>query len=177
MASDTNLVIIVGRLTRDPEFAYTNNQLPLCKFSIATNRYSRNQGESGKFNEEVDFFDITAWDKLGENCANYIKKGSKILVEGRLKQDRFQDQQTGQNRTKINIVARNVQFLDTKTQATQNAPPNSGSAQPQSPPNSNSPANPNTIAGQGKESDNNIIFEKLPNTPIDQINDDDDVPF
>lgn len=98
-----NRVVLAGNLTRDPELKFTNNGVPVCNFGIAINRVSSK-------NEEVDFFDIKAWRELGETIANYKQKGDPILIEGRL-QFRQWETQDGSNRTKVDVVADNIQFL------------------------------------------------------------------
>jgi len=98
-----NRVVLAGNLTRDPELRFTNNGIPVCQFGIAVNRVRSKS-------EEVDFFDITAWRELGETIANYKKKGDPILVEGRL-QYRTWEAQDGSRRSKVDVVADNVQFL------------------------------------------------------------------
>ena len=98
-----NRVVLAGNLTRDPELRFTNNGIPVCEFGIAVNRVRSK-------NEEVDFFDITAWRELGETIANYKKKGDPILIEGRL-QYRTWEAQDGSKRSKVDVVADNIQFL------------------------------------------------------------------
>ena len=98
-----NRVVLAGNLTRDPELRFTNNGIPVCQFGIAVNRVRSKS-------EEVDFFDITAWRELGETIANYKKKGDPILVEGKL-QFRTWEAQDGSKRSKVDVVADNVQFL------------------------------------------------------------------
>jgi single-strand DNA-binding protein len=98
-----NRVVLAGNLTRDPELRFTNNGIPVCQFGIAVNRVRSKS-------EEVDFFDITAWRELGETIANYKKKGDPILVEGKL-QYRTWEAQDGSKRSKVDVVADNVQFL------------------------------------------------------------------
>lgn len=98
-----NRVVLAGNLTRDPELRFTNNGIPVCQFGIAVNRVRSKS-------EEVDFFDITAWRELGETIANYKKKGEPILVEGKL-QFRTWEAQDGSKRSKVDVVADNVQFL------------------------------------------------------------------
>jgi len=111
--SDYNNVGILGRLTRDPELSYTGNQTPICKFSIANNK----RGTNGQ--DEVNFFDIVAWSKVATNCSQYLKKGSQVLISGRLEQNRYQDK-TGQNRSSITVVAVSVQFIGSKDNGIQN---------------------------------------------------------
>jgi single-strand DNA-binding protein len=98
-----NRVILAGNLTRDPELRFTNDGVPVCSFGLAVNRVRSR-------NEEVDFFDISAWRELGETIANYKKKGDPVLVEGRL-QYRTWEAQDGSKRSKVDVVADNVQFL------------------------------------------------------------------
>jgi single-strand DNA-binding protein len=98
-----NRVILAGNLTRDPELRFTNDGVPVCSFGLAVNRVRSKS-------EEVDFFDISAWRELGETIANYKKKGDPILVEGRL-QYRTWEAQDSAKRSKVDVVADNVQFL------------------------------------------------------------------
>jgi single-strand DNA-binding protein len=98
-----NRVILAGNLTQDPELRFTQSGVPVCSFRIAVNRvFSKN--------EEVDYFDVSAWRDLGERVANYLSKGSPVLVEGRL-QYRTWEAQDGSRRSKVDVVADNVQFL------------------------------------------------------------------
>jgi single-strand DNA-binding protein len=98
-----NRVVLAGNLTRDPELRFTNDGIPVCSFGLAVNRVRSRS-------EEVDFFDISAWRELGETVANYKKKGDPILLEGRL-QYRTWEAQDGSRRSKVDVVADNVQFL------------------------------------------------------------------
>ncbi len=104
-----NRVILAGNLTRDPELRFTNDGVPVCSFGLAVNRVRSR-------NEEVDFFDISAWRELGETIANYKKKGDPILLEGRL-QYRTWEAQDGSKRSKVDVVADNVQFLGGRADA------------------------------------------------------------
>jgi len=98
-----NRVILAGNLTRDPELRFTQSGTPVCGFGLAVNRvFSKN--------DEVDFFNVSAWRELGETIANYKKKGDPILVEGRL-QYRTWEAQDGSKRSAVDVVADNVQFL------------------------------------------------------------------
>ena len=98
-----NKVILAGNLTRDPELRFTQSGTPVCGFGLAVNRvFSKN--------EEVDFFNVSAWRDLGERVANYTKKGDPILVEGKL-QYRTSEAQDGTKRSAVDVVADNVQFL------------------------------------------------------------------
>ena len=99
-----NRVILAGNITRDPELRFTQCGIPVCDFGIAVNRRRRDA------EDEAHFFDISAWRELGETIANYKKKGDPILVEGRL-QYRTWEAQDGSKRSKVDVVADNVQFL------------------------------------------------------------------
>lgn len=98
-----NRTILAGNLTRDPELRFTNDGVPVCNFGLAVNRVRSK-------NDEVDFFDITAWRELGELIANYKKKGDPVLVEGRL-QYRTWENNEGEKRSKVDVTADTVQFL------------------------------------------------------------------
>ena len=98
-----NFVGLEGNLTRDPELSYTSNNTALCKFSIASN-------ETIKKESYVSYFDVVAWGTLAEIVAKYQKKGSRVIVSGRLKQERYQTKD-GQNRSKVSIIAKEVNFL------------------------------------------------------------------
>lgn len=102
-----NKVILVGNLTRDIELRYINNGSALANTAIATNRRFSVNGEK---KEEVCFIDITFWGRTAEIANQYLKKGSKVLVEGRLKFDQWQDQ-NGQNRSKHSVTVETMQML------------------------------------------------------------------
>jgi len=102
-----NRVILIGRLTRDPEMRYTPNGTAVSRFSLAVDRPYTNQGGE----RETDFIDIVAWRQLGETCAQYLGKGRLVAVEGRL-QVRSYETQDGQRRRVYEVVADTVRFLD-----------------------------------------------------------------
>lgn len=99
-----NRVILAGNITREPEIRFTGEGVPVCGFGLAVNRVR------SKDKDAVDFFDVSAWRELGETIANYKEKGDPILVEGRL-QYRTWKAKDGSKRSKVDIVADNVQFL------------------------------------------------------------------
>lgn len=103
-----NKVLLIGNLTRDPELKYIPSGSAVAQFSIAVNRVYRLQ--TGEKKEEVCFVRIVVWGRIGENCAEYLKKGSPVFVEGRL-QSRSWDDQQGQKRSITEVIAQNVQFL------------------------------------------------------------------
>ena len=107
--ADFNSVVLLGRLTRDPELKYVANGAPVCKFSIATNhRYTKSDGQRA---ESVTFVEVDVWRRLAEICSQFLKKGREVLVTGTLKQDRWIDQATQQTRSKLKVVAREVKFI------------------------------------------------------------------
>lgn len=108
MSKSINQVILMGNLTRDPELRTTPSGQSVCSFSLAVNRSW--QGSDGQTQEAVDYFDITAWGKLGELVNQYLGKGRKCLVMGRLSQRSWE--QDGQKRSKVEVVANDVTFLD-----------------------------------------------------------------
>ena len=103
-----NKVIVMGNLTRDPELRYTPNGSPVCGFGLALNR--RYQNGQGSDVEEVTFVEITVWGKQAEVCAEYLAKGSPVLLEGRLRQDRWETAD-GDRRSQLKVVAESVKFL------------------------------------------------------------------
>ena len=103
-----NQVLMVGRLTRDPELRHTAGGTPVANFTLALNRRFRDP--SGEFREEASFINIVAWQKLAELCGEYLKKGSPVLVEGRLT-SRSWETQDGQKMNVVEVRARRVQFL------------------------------------------------------------------
>lgn len=106
MATDFNRVILIGRATRDPELKYTQGGTAVASLSIANNKSWTQNGEK---KEQVSFFNIVAWAKLGETIAQYVKKGDRIAIEGRLQQRSWE--KDGQKHSVVEVIAENVQFL------------------------------------------------------------------
>ena len=104
-----NKVLLMGNLTRDPDLKALPSGSTVCDLGLAVNEKTKKDGE---WVEEVSFFDITVWGKQGENCAEYLSKGRPVFIEGRLKLDTWE--QEGQKRSKLKVVANNVQFLGGK---------------------------------------------------------------
>ncbi|MEI7918530.1 MAG: single-stranded DNA-binding protein [Candidatus Saccharibacteria bacterium] len=104
MAKSINQVILMGRLTRDPEQRTTSTGKLIVSFGIAVDRVGQD--------DSADFFNVTAWEKLGELVAKYLGKGSRVLVQGRLRQDSWDDKETGKKQSRIEVVATDVTFLD-----------------------------------------------------------------
>lgn len=101
-----NSILIEGNLTKDPKLTETPKGTPVCTFSLASNRYFKQDDEQ---HNEVSFFDVETWAKLAGTCSEYLKKGRGVRVVGRLKQDRWDDKE-GNPRSRIKIVAEHVDF-------------------------------------------------------------------
>jgi single-strand DNA-binding protein len=104
-----NRVVLVGNLTRDPEYKQLTSGQSVCRLGLATNRQYKNR-QSGEMVQEVCFIDIDVWGAQADSCHQYLQKGRSILVEGRLKLDTWEDP-SGQNRSKHSVVADRVVFL------------------------------------------------------------------
>ena len=104
MARSINQVILLGRLTRDPEQRTTASGKNVVSFSIAVDRQSQD--------DQADFFNITAWDKLADLVMQYLSKGRRVLIQGRLRQDSWEDKDTGKRQSRIEVTASDVTFLD-----------------------------------------------------------------
>ncbi len=141
MARSINQVILMGRLTRDPEQRTTTTGKTIASFSIAVDR--------GGQEDAADFFNVTAWEKLGELVMQYLAKGRRVLVQGRLRQDTWDDKETGKKQSRIEVVATDVTFLDG---------PNGGDA------------GTGASSGAGSSSRNNskdVVIEDIDDKPID----------
>jgi len=103
---DINHVVLIGRLVRDAELKYTASGQAVCKFSLAVNRRRKN---GDQWEDEANYFDVVLWGRQGESLNQYLIKGKSIGIDGELRQDRWQ--QEGQSRSKVEIVANNVQLL------------------------------------------------------------------
>ena len=107
-----NKVILAGNLTRDPELRYTPKGSAVVKFTLAINRTWKN--EAGESKEEVSFVDVEAWSRQAEVIAQYMRKGRPLLVEGRLKQDTWEDKNTHQKQSKLKVVLEGFSFIDSR---------------------------------------------------------------
>jgi len=104
--NNLNSILVEGNLVKDPELAYTTKGTAVCKFSVACNRFFKQEEEMQK---EVSYFDVSTWARLAEVCGEYLKKGRGVRVVGRLRQDRWTDPE-GKPRSRIEIVAEHVEF-------------------------------------------------------------------
>src|SRR5258708_14271467 len=115
MAGSPNKVLLIGRPTRDPELKYLPSGVAVCRLGIATNRYGKDQ-QTGERREYTDFKDVEVFDqgnrKLAELCGQYLTKGRSVYIEGELRTRSWDDQQTGAKRSKTEVRAFDVQFLD-----------------------------------------------------------------
>jgi single-strand DNA-binding protein len=129
VATDINCVVLVGRLTQNAEIKYTNSGFPVSKIRVAVNTKRK---KDGQWTEEGNFFDVVIWGKIAEALQPYLLKGKQIGVQGELRQNRWE--QDGQPRSRVEIVANNIELLGSKsggqgsgTQGTQSfTPPREG---------------------------------------------------
>jgi single-strand DNA-binding protein len=120
--ANLNKVMIIGNVGTDPEMRFTPNGNPVTSFRVAT---SRTFQQDGQRKQETEWFTVTTWNKLAESCNQYLSKGKRVYVEGRLR-SRTWEGQDGTKRTQIEIVAERVLFLD--RQATKGGPEMEGAA-------------------------------------------------
>src|SRR5215469_4954705 len=106
-----NKVILAGNLTRDPELRYTPKGTAVARITLAVNR-TYTSGEGGEKKEEVSFVDVDVWGRQAEVISQYLKKGRPLLVEGRLKQDTWEDKNTKQKQSKLKVVLESFSFID-----------------------------------------------------------------
>tara|TARA_B100000945_G_C20394791_1_gene604230 strand:+ start:54 stop:461 length:408 start_codon:yes stop_codon:yes gene_type:complete len=118
-----NKLLIIGNLGSDPEMRYTPNGNPVTSFTVATNRrYKTSEGED---REETEWFRVSAWNRLAENCNQFLQRGSKVYVEGRLS-SRTYVSNDGETRVSLDVNASEVRFLDSRN----SAPPTGSNTQP-----------------------------------------------
>ncbi len=138
-----NLVVLTGRLTADPELKTTANGIPVTTFSIAVDRRYRSGEE-----RQTDFINIVAWRQSAEFITKYFKKGNMIGIEGSIQTRRYQDK-NGNNRTAFEVVASNVQFVESKRDSASSGTPEAASF---------SNADVNDFADLGDASDDDLPF-------------------
>lgn len=114
-----NRVMLMGNLTRDPLLKALPNGMSVCEMGLAVNRYFKTQ--QGEDKSDVCFLDIECFGKTADNCSRYLRKGSGAFIEGRLKQDKWVDKNSGQNRYKLLVIADKVEFLGSPQQRAQQA--------------------------------------------------------
>jgi single-strand DNA-binding protein len=116
MAKGFNKVILMGNLTRDPEVRSTPNGQNVTSFTLAVNRTWR--GQDGTPQESVSYIDCVAWGKPGEVIAQYLQKGRSFLVSGRLEQRSWEDKESGQKRSKVEVTVEDFNFVDSRGNTT-----------------------------------------------------------
>lgn len=161
MARSLNQVILMGNLTRDPELRQTPNGQNVVGFSLALNRSYKDQ--SGEWQEATDYVDIVAWASLAERVAQYLSKGSRCLVQGRIQSRSWE--QEGQKRSKVEVLANDVTFLN-----------NSGGSSSEETFSTSEPTDDKNQSKSKKKSstkDKDVVIEDIGDEPINL----DDIPF
>lgn len=113
MAGNFNKVILLGRLTRDPETRFTGNNMAITKVGLAITR--RWKAADGQIKEEPTYIDCDAFGKTAENIGKFFSKGKPIFIEGHLRLDQWQDKTSGENRSKLKVVIDTFQFVESRT--------------------------------------------------------------
>jgi single-strand DNA-binding protein len=112
-ASNINVVVITGNLTKDPELRSTGGGTSVCELRVAVNS-RRKDGQTGEWVDKPNYFDVVVWGAQGENCANYLSKGRPVAVEGRLDWREWEAKDGGGKRQAVQIIANSVQFLGSR---------------------------------------------------------------
>ncbi len=163
-----NKVIILGNLGRDPELRYTAKQVAVCTMSLATTE--KQKDASGAWVDHTEWHRVVVFGKQGENCSNYLKKGSTALVEGKLRTSKYQDK-SGQDRYSTDIIADNVRFIGGRASANSNAGNDSYQQFDQGPSNFGGGGNNAALAGLAT-ADDLSSFDQAGGSVQD-----DDIPF
>jgi single-strand DNA-binding protein len=158
MARSLNQVTLMGNLTRDPELRQIPSGQSVCSFSLALNRSYKDQ--SGEWQEVTDYIDIVAWGPLGERVAQYLSKGRRALVQGRLQSRSWE--QDGQKRSKVEVLANDVTFLDSRGSGEGSGDVSGGEPSPSEKPKPTK-----------KAKADDIVIEDIGDEPINL----DDIPF
>lgn len=156
MARSVNQVVLMGNLTRDPELRQTPSGQSVVSFSLALNRSYKDQ--SGEWVEATDYIDVSAWGPLAERVAQYMTKGRRALVQGRLQSRSWE--QDGQKRTKVEVLANDVTFLDGRGEGGEGSQGGSFGG-----------GNNGASNGSGKKDD--VVIEDIGDEPVNL----DDIPF
>jgi len=106
-----NKVLLLGRLGKDPDLRFSQNQTPICNFSLATSE--RRKDASGQWSDHTEWHNIVVFGKTAENCSNYLKKGREVFIEGKIQTRKWQDKE-GKDRYTTEILAQTVQFVGSK---------------------------------------------------------------
>src|ERR1035438_5644624 len=162
MARSLNQVTLMGNLTRDPELRQTPNGQNVCSFSLALNRSYKDQ--SGEWQEATDYVDIVAWGPLAERVSQYLSKGRRCLVQGRLQSRSWE--QDGVKRSKVEVLANDVTFLDSRNQDSESSSDKDNEKQ-----DTVSKTSKPKPSKKPKEED--VVIEDIGDEPINL----DDIPF
>ncbi|HKT82810.1 MAG TPA: single-stranded DNA-binding protein [Solirubrobacterales bacterium] len=154
-ASNVNVAVITGNLTRDPELRHTGGGTAVCELRVAVNSRRKN-GQTGEWEDKPNYLDVVVWGAQGENCANYLSKGRPVAVEGRLDWSEWEAKDGSGKRQKVQIVANSVQFLGSRDGSGGGGEGGGGF----SPPSGDVPADPSDFAGApaGGGADDDIPF-------------------
>lgn len=125
MSKSVNKVILIGNLGKDPEVKYTASGVPLAKFSLATNE--RYKDKSGEWQDRTEWHQLVAWQRAAEIVGEYVHKGSRLYIEGRLQTSSWEDKQSGDKKYRTEIVVTDLTLLDGRNE---NARTNGQSHQP-----------------------------------------------
>lgn len=161
MARSLNQVTLMGNLTRDPELRQTPNGQSVVSFSLALNRSYKDQ--SGQWQEATDYIDIVAWGPLAERVSQYLSKGRRCLVQGRLQSRSWE--QDGQKRNKVEVLANDVTFLDSRGSGDDNGGGYEG--------NASGGASAPAARPTSKPKKDDVVIEDIGDEPINL----DDIPF
>ena len=164
MARSVNQVILMGNLTRDPELRQIPSGQSVCSFSLALNRSYKDA--SGEWQEATDYIDVTAWGPLGERVSQYLSKGRRCLVQGRLQSRSWE--QDGQKRSKVEVLASDVTFLDGRGGSDDGSGIVSGGNGSDTSDETTAPSKPKPT----KKADD-VVIEDIGDAPINL----DDIPF
>lgn len=167
-----NKVILVGNLTRDPEVRYTTGGTAVCDITLAVNAQWTDK-RTNERKEEVSFIDVTLWGRTAEIAGEYLAKGRPVLIEGRLQQDKWDDKETGQKRSKLKVVADGMQLLGSRQdgggaggQGGGNAPARSAAARPASTPARSSDSFADAEAGRTPDQS---FYDDMPSGGGDEV--------
>lgn len=166
--ANLNKVLLLGNLTRDPELRYTPKGTAVADIALAINRVWTN--EQNQRQEETTYVDITLWGRQAELAQQYLTKGRGCFIEGRLQMDTWEDKATGQKRSKLKVVAENLQFLP-DGKGGPGGPPQGGHAGPS---NGGGYSRP---AGAGGPPQRSGPPQGGSAAPVEDYHDEDDIPF
>jgi len=164
-----NKVILMGNLTRDPEVRYTTGGMAVCDIALAVS-HNWTDKKNNERKEETSFIDVTLWGRTAEIAGEYLAKGRQVLIEGRLSQDRWDDKETGQKRSKLKVIAEEMKMVGGRPDG---AGGGGSSAQ------RNSPAKTTSPATRNQEQHSSSDSERTPDQTFydDMPSGGDDVPF